>query len=572
VNSTTGGLAGAEAEARKYLAKELKTEDIEVVGREVAVIAKTGEQLLRLTAIAPGGANVPRQVVVDSSGKVRDLAETGRFFLPHIGAARPAGGPPARVTIDPSVNDLTLERCRGQSEVLTVTVPVSGATPKADVYLLADTTGSMGSVIDAVKLGVGAIVGNPALAGFDVAYGVGNYKDFPNDPYAFDNQLSPTTDTTQVSAAIGTWTADGGSDGPEGQLFALHRLATDPAIGWRPDARRIIVWFGDAPGHDPVCAAISGDLADITEGSVTAELQAAPAIIAAVSTTTSYPAGLDDDPTAGAADYGVCGTPGGLAGQAMRIAAATGGSHTTGIDAAAIVTTLVDLIQAAVTSTGNVRLVPSPTIADFVESISPPAGYGPLPGDVEHQLPFDVVWVGARKCREQDQVVEGTIDVVADGVVVAQKSVRITVPACRYHHAVEVLCGTRRPEGESRCETVVPGRYATAVTIYNPSSCTVEIEKRLARLVSHGEAVGREPRKTPAQTFAHIKLGPGEATMDDCCALEEALGSSGGAIALGVLDIVASHPLEVVAVITSTDAKGVAGATVHTRHVEPNPY
>ena len=141
-----------------------------------------------------------------------------------------------------------------------MTVPVSGATPKADVYLLADTTGSMGSVIDAVKLGVGAIVGNPALAGFDVAYGVGNYKDFPNDPYAFDNQLSPTTDTTQVSAAIGTWTADGGCDGPEGQLFALHRLATDPAIGWRPDARRIIVWFGDAPGHDPVCAAISGDL------------------------------------------------------------------------------------------------------------------------------------------------------------------------------------------------------------------------------------------------------------------------------------------------------------------------
>ena len=60
--------------------------------------------------------------------------------------------------------------------------------------------------------------------------------------------------------------------------------------------------------------------------------------------------------------------------------------------------------------------------------------------------------------------------------------------------------------------------------------------------------------------------------MDDCCALQEVLGSSAGAIALGVLDIVASHPLEVVAVITSTDAKGVAGAAVHTRHVEPKPY
>ena len=567
----------AETAARKHLAKELETEDIEVTRRETAVIEQTSEQLVRLTAAARGKANAPRQVIVDRRGQVRDLGELEasagrRLFPPDIGPLRPPVELPARVTIDPSLNDLVLERCRHLSERLTVTIPISGATPKADVYLLSDTTGSMGSVIEAVKAGVGAIVGNPALAGFDVAYGVGNYKDFPGDSYAFQHQLSPTTDTALVGSAVATWVAAGGHDTPEGQLFALHRLATDPAIGWRPDARRIIVWFGDAPGHDPVCAAISGEAADVTEASATAELQAAPAIVVAVSTTTGPAAALDDDPAAGANDYGACGAPGGTAGQATRITGATGGSHTTGIDAGAIVSTLVALIQAAVTSTGNVRLIPSPEIGEFVESLNPPTGYGPLPGDVEHQLPFDIVWVGTRKCREEEQIVHGTIDVVADGVVVAKKSVRITVPACRYHHSIEMLCGTRRPEDPGRCETVVPGRYATAVTIYNPSSCPVKIEKRFAALVRRGEAEGREPRTVPADRFAEIELGPGEATMDDCCALQEAVGPTGGPITFGVLDIVASRPLEVVAVITSTDAKGATGAAVHTRHVKPLPY
>jgi len=44
------------------------------------------------------------------------------------------------------------------------------------------------------------------------------------------------------------------------------------------------VIFGDAPGHDPICAAISGLDHDITEESVTAKLHAA---VRAVSVTVS---------------------------------------------------------------------------------------------------------------------------------------------------------------------------------------------------------------------------------------------------------------------------------------------
>ncbi len=296
---------------------------------------------------------------------------------------------------------------------------------------------------------------------------------------------------------------------------------------------------------------------------------AANITVVAISTTTGAPAALDDDPTNGALDYtATCGTPGGTPGQATRITAATpGGSHTTGINAAGIVATLTALIEAAVTATGNVRLVPSPGIVDFVDSITPPAGYGPLPGDTEHMLTFDVIWEGIRACAPEPQIFTGTLDVVADGDVVASKTVRITVPACRYHHSVEMLCGTHK-DREEECEPVVPGRYATAVTIYNPSACTVVIEKYFAPLVLREEVIGREPRTVPAKPFAQIKLGPGEATMDDCCSLEEAVGRFGGAFTLGVLDLVADHRLEVVAIHTATSPEKV-GVSIHTRPIEP---
>lgn len=71
------------------------------------------------------------------------------------------------------------------------------------------------------------------------------------DPTSNDVSLG----STQVTGAVATWSASGGSDGAEGQFFALHALAVDPAIGWRPGARRIVVWFGDYPGHDPICTA-----------------------------------------------------------------------------------------------------------------------------------------------------------------------------------------------------------------------------------------------------------------------------------------------------------------------------
>ena len=277
-----------------------------------------------------------------------------------------------------------------------------------------------------------------------------------------------------------------------------------------------------------------------------------------MSTNTGFANGLDDDPNVDAGDYGTC-SPAGAAGQATRITAATpGGVHVTGIDPDTIVTTLGDLIADAVASTGNVHLEATGETAVFVTSISPAGGYGPLSGDTEHVLDFEVVFTGVKACADKPAVFTGTIDVVADGVVVASKPVTVTVPACRYHHSVEFLCGTEQPLGDKECETVSAGKYATMVTIYNPTTCTVVIEKRFAPLVMKGEAIGREPRTIPAKPFARIKLGPGEATMDDCCSITDEFGGDGEFLA-GVLDVVADAALEVTVTHTvSGEARGMA--------------
>ena len=601
--------------ARSALAEALGTRDINLVpGGTDRLDDGTGVRLYY--ASAADRPNNTASVVVDAAGAVHSRrrleALAGRdLFIPErpdLPGGIAVGEPgPAKITVDPPSNTWTLPECVTERETVTVTVPVSTIPPKADVYLLADTTGSMSSIISAVQAGIGTIVNDPAFAGFDVAWGAGDYKDFPldvNTPYAFRHQLSPTLGVAAVTAAVSAWSANGGNDTPEAALFALTQVANDPAIGWRPGAKRIVAWFGDAPGHDPVCSAMSGS-ADVTEASATAAVVAAGITLVAVSTDTGRAGALDGDPTLNAGDYATCGI-GGSAGQASRITAATpGGTHTTGVNAGAMVATLVQLIKAAVHSIANLHLVASGGTAQFVTSITPAGGYGPLPGDTTHTLPFDVVWTGVVDCADKDQTFTGSLDVVADGVIVASKPVTVTVPACKWHHSVEMICGSsgspdpkkddrkgiRGPgddrdddgpgkggghdddghddgHGRDECQTVVDGRYATAVTIYNPTTCTVTVVKYFAPLVLDGKPIGREPRTIKARPFARLRLAPGEATMDDCCSLAEAVGPTGGPLTLGVLDVVADHALEVTATHTANGA-GKAATSITSRTIRP---
>ena len=142
----------------------------------------------------------------------------------------------------------------GESTTVHKTVTISEGRPtssQVDVFFLADTTGSMGGNISAVSTAASSILASASSLG-DVAFGVGEYKDQPStsgDPYAYRLNTNITTSTSAVTTGIGMWSASGGGDYPEANLYGLTQMANTSA--WRAGSARIAVWFGDASGHDP---------------------------------------------------------------------------------------------------------------------------------------------------------------------------------------------------------------------------------------------------------------------------------------------------------------------------------
>jgi hypothetical protein len=142
---------------------------------------------------------------------------------------------------------------------------------KLDILFLADNTGSMGSAIANVKANAQSLLQGLSNTYSDIQIGVAKYGSDPsefNSSYAKYSRsraayklLEPVNGgTIQNSvAAINLWTASNGGDWPEANFFALHQAATsgDSINGfytgydtkWRSDAKKVIIWFGDAYSH-----------------------------------------------------------------------------------------------------------------------------------------------------------------------------------------------------------------------------------------------------------------------------------------------------------------------------------
>ncbi len=135
----------------------------------------------------------------------------------------------------------------GQSTTLHKVVTVdASSSAKVDVFFLADTTASMSGSINSIINSASSILSTAAGLG-DVAFAVGEYKD-SLDPYRYRLNQDITSDQTDAQAGINLWSASGGVDFPEANLFALEQVAK--TTSWRAGSERILVWFGDAPGHD----------------------------------------------------------------------------------------------------------------------------------------------------------------------------------------------------------------------------------------------------------------------------------------------------------------------------------
>lgn len=102
--------------------------------------------------------------------------------------------------------------------------PLQCSDVPADVFFLADTTGSMGSVLSAIKSGAADIISSLTSSLADVRFGAGDYKDF-YDEYAYNAAAPLAADGgSSALAAINSWSPSGGGDAPEAQLFALNEV------------------------------------------------------------------------------------------------------------------------------------------------------------------------------------------------------------------------------------------------------------------------------------------------------------------------------------------------------------
>jgi len=254
-------------------------------------------------------------------------------------------------------NRIFVNLAEGQSTTIerTVTLDTTGpAAGKVDVFFLSDNTGSMGGAIRSVRDNATAILqalagDDPRFAGIDVAFGVGSYLGDPREYSAAADTTSvaqlayrlhqPMTESIDdVITGLGRWSARGGGDAPEANFFALQQAATEGAVtdgvgtsdrgfssnhvtGWRTDAVRVIVWFGDVSSHTTT----------VSQAEAIQALNDNNIIVAAINTRSAN-SGID------------------TAQQASQIVAATNGTLSNNIVGSA---TTVDAILRAVESATN---------------------------------------------------------------------------------------------------------------------------------------------------------------------------------------------------------------------------
>ena len=169
-----------EQRALASIKETQKLPDVVLVHSSEAIDPESGDTIHEFVAVSADDPNGPSyRVIVDDKGKPRnhmperDITEHAStpVVVPGVALAAP-------VTIQPDTNVLTLNPGDTLGETIVVTIPKDAGTAKADVYFLADTTGSMGGVLAAVQAGSNNILTALNGLGLDLMFGVGNYKDF----------------------------------------------------------------------------------------------------------------------------------------------------------------------------------------------------------------------------------------------------------------------------------------------------------------------------------------------------------------------------------------------------------
>jgi hypothetical protein len=248
----------------------------------------------------------------------------------------------------------------GDSVTVSKTV-TTDATKVADIFFLADNTGSMSGVITSMKSVASTLLTDLASTYADAHFGVGHYygdvSETGGPGYSLQQGLSNSTGAAQTQ--INAWNASGGGDTPEANLDALRHVASDVATGWRDTAAKVVVWFGDAPGHTETTDLPTAIAALVAEGVNVIALNSS------------------------GGGTGIDGTYDGAANQASTIAAATGGSlfnNFTSVPVGSIASTIEGLIGAATSNLSLAVLGGVPAGLDIAFTCTSVGGCSSVPG------------------------------------------------------------------------------------------------------------------------------------------------------------------------------------------------
>jgi len=129
--------------------------------------------------------------------------------------------------------------------------------PSLDVVFAFDLTGSMGGVVRQMQDRATEVLEDTVALFGDARFGVASFRDYPFSPYGGTSDFAwrvdqvVTGDHDAVRTAVAGLVASGGGDGPESYSRVLFEAVhPDNSLGWRGDARKVLIVFGDNYPHD----------------------------------------------------------------------------------------------------------------------------------------------------------------------------------------------------------------------------------------------------------------------------------------------------------------------------------
>jgi hypothetical protein len=158
-----------------------------------------------------------------------------------------------------------------------------------DILILFDRTGSMQEVISTTASAAAGIVSDIQKDAPNTRFAVASVCDYSplftpsQDTRTWLLHSDFTLDASTVAKASGEITLSDGGDIPEAYSRGFYEAA---ALAWRPEAKKIIIFFGDATDHpvDPGRDETLGTADDLTMSSVLTQLKAQGISVIAIHT------------------------------------------------------------------------------------------------------------------------------------------------------------------------------------------------------------------------------------------------------------------------------------------------